>query len=846
MLLLLGVVFLHASAGPLRRVPQQYRTIQSAIDAAKAGDTVLIDHGTYYENIRINKNIVVASRVILDNDLLHRSRTIIDGSRARDKRRGSTITISGPCDTNCVVIGLTVRGGTGTILKYAESTSFRLWIAGGGILVRNAGARIVLNHLTENHPVSRDTIQYVFGGGLSAGVEAGKQSLFPLLIIERNLITDNNVTGSRAESGGIAVLQPAIIRDNVILRNRSRSRGRGSAGGIGAYFVRSYDIRIERNIIRDNAAGIAGGINVGAPGHSAPQRGRAIIANNIIADNSVIEVGGAVNLDPGSFAILTNNTIVGNHAGAKGSVIHVGRSASGVLVNNIAWENGPDPVSSQNDVQLLNNLIDDDRTGWHNVSVDPLFVPGDTLFRLAPESPVIGLGEDSVVIAGVKYSLLTNDLLGQPRPPGRRPDLGAIEHPAVVSEASSRIRRSWETLGDRRLKLFAVMRQTTPTKLSDDRIEAVGAGHMRFTMTVNDTGTIELSDPKRIPTYELPPGQNLVQIELVPRGMDGTRTLSIYLRLNGYEHITRGMPSQAYGFQQYANLAPREYLLRLGAADQAGLMDGANWRSVRIIVPPYWYQRWWAYALLVAVIAGIIAFVAIREIVRLRREKQLQQEFTKKQLEFQESEHNRLASELHDGLGQSLLVIKNELQQIQEEPAISRDDLNRITALADDALETAREISSNLHPHHIEYLGFSAAVDALAQNVAQSSGVRMLYSCDTGDAVLPKEAEVHLYRIIQEGLSNIVRHAGARNVRVQLRKHQESFEVIISDDGHGFDVGEFTRDHKRKISPDLGRGFGLASMAERARIIGGMLTINSSANSGTTIHLVLPAMERTR
>jgi signal transduction histidine kinase len=324
--------------------------------------------------------------------------------------------------------------------------------------------------------------------------------------------------------------------------------------------------------------------------------------------------------------------------------------------------------------------------------------------------------------------------------------------------------------------------------------------------------------------------------------MDGTRTLFSYLWLSGYEHVTHGIPSsQAYGFQQYVDLAPREYILRFGVADQTGIMDGANWRSIRIIVPPYWYQRWWAYALLAAIAAGIIAFVAIREIVRLRREQELQQEFTKKQLEFQESERNRLASELHDGLGQSLLVIKNELRQILDEPVISREDLDRITALTDDTLETAREISSNLHPHHIEYLGFTAAVDALAQNIAQSSGVRMEFSCDTGDAVLPKEAEVHLYRIIQEGLSNIVRHAGARHVRVEMRKYQNSFEVIIRDDGRGFDVQEFERDHKRKTSSDPGRGFGLASMAERARIIGGMLTINSSTDSGTTIRLVLPA-----
>jgi signal transduction histidine kinase len=218
----------------------------------------------------------------------------------------------------------------------------------------------------------------------------------------------------------------------------------------------------------------------------------------------------------------------------------------------------------------------------------------------------------------------------------------------------------------------------------------------------------------------------------------------------------------------------------------------------------------------------------------------MQQEFSQKQIESQEAERKRLASELHDGLGQNLLVVKNELQQFLSEQKGPQDDLKRVVDLVQESVESVREISSNLHPHHIERLGFCAAVEALTENISHSSGLRIECSCDKLDHQLPKEIEIHLYRIIQEGLSNIVRHAFAHNARVEVRKNPKSIDVIIKDDGCGFDIREFRGEQLPKHTGDVSRGFGLASMSERARIIGGTLTIESLPSSGTTIHLTLP------
>jgi len=91
----------HAQRSQRIRVPQDKPTIQAAINSARVGDTVLVDEGLYYENIRISKNVVVASRFILDGDPSHVSRTIIDGSRPRDPHKASVVAIQGSTDTTC-------------------------------------------------------------------------------------------------------------------------------------------------------------------------------------------------------------------------------------------------------------------------------------------------------------------------------------------------------------------------------------------------------------------------------------------------------------------------------------------------------------------------------------------------------------------------------------------------------------------------------------------------------------------------------------------------------------------------------------------------------------------------
>ena len=170
--------------GVRHRVPQDYATIQAAINASNDGDTVLVSEGKYMENIRYRgKAIVVGSLYLVDNDTTHIAKTIIDGSSSTQADSGSVVYFINGEDTTSVLCGFTIQGGSGTPLYYVST-----WVrAGGGIFCEGAGARIVRNIITRNRVVA----QNAWGGGIEAIPDTS--SFLPSLILEANRITDNYV-----------------------------------------------------------------------------------------------------------------------------------------------------------------------------------------------------------------------------------------------------------------------------------------------------------------------------------------------------------------------------------------------------------------------------------------------------------------------------------------------------------------------------------------------------------------------------------------------------------------------------------------------------------------------------
>ncbi len=318
------------------------------------------------------------------------------------------------------------------------------------------------------------------------------------------------------------------------------------------------------------------------------------------------------------------------------------------------------------------------------------------------------------------------------------------------------------------------------------------------------------------------------------------RNLYTY-RLEGIDR--EWVPASTRNFIAYSNLPPGSYLFRVRGSNDAGIWSARD-RVLTVIVQPHFWQTWW-FRLLATLVVAVVLVLTIRGVYRrkigsLRRDKLLREEFTRRQIESQEAERKRLAAELHDGLGQDLLVASNELKQFLHEHGSSREEVTRAASLVESSIQTIREISSHLHPHQLDRLGFCAALESMCESIARATGLAITCSCRLSESRLPKETEIHVYRIVQEALANVVRHASATEVSVHVSTPSRILEVSVTDNGTGFN-GLANAAGKASQTSHGGRGgFGLPSMNERARIIGGTLAISSEEGSGTRVVLTVP------
>ena len=197
-------------------------------------------------------------------------------------------------------------------------------------------------------------------------------------------------------------------------------------------------------------------------------------------------------------------------------------------------------------------------------------------------------------------------------------------------------------------------------------------------------------------------------------------------------------------------------------------------------------------------------------------------------LAAQESERHRIARELHDEIGQGLTVVLLGLQRaVAEAPPGLATELRTVQETARASLHEVREVARRLRPGLLQDLGLVSALSALASDVTTSTGAVVDRRFDARLPPLSEEQELVLYRVAQEALTNAARHAGARNVRLQLSADEAGVELSVADDGHGLGG-----------APE---GSGLRGMRERALLVGGRLTVRSpGAVGGTEVRLRVP------
>jgi len=196
-------------------------------------------------------------------------------------------------------------------------------------------------------------------------------------------------------------------------------------------------------------------------------------------------------------------------------------------------------------------------------------------------------------------------------------------------------------------------------------------------------------------------------------------------------------------------------------------------------------------------------------------------------LAAQEGERQRIARELHDEIGQSLTAVLLGLKRtVDRAPAELRDELRAVQEMIRGCLDEVRVVARRLRPGVLEDLGLLSAMNALAADFAEVTRTPVAARLDPRLPALSKDAELVLYRIAQEGLTNIARHAAATRVDMVLTHERDGVLLSITDDGRGLDGSD--------------EGAGIRGMRERAILIGADLTLGSAPTGGTELRLVVP------
>jgi len=224
--------------------------------------------------------------------------------------------------------------------------------------------------------------------------------------------------------------------------------------------------------------------------------------------------------------------------------------------------------------------------------------------------------------------------------------------------------------------------------------------------------------------------------------------------------------------------------------------------------------------------------------LKLVEKEAARQVLLKSLVEAQEAERKRLARELHDGAGQTLtgLLVRLKIIENKSPSPQMQSDIQNMQGLVSDTIEQIRTLAHQLRPAALEEFGLPLALEALVRDMTRHDGLDAECRCELKNNEIPDEIESVLYRIAQEGLTNIIRHSQATQLCLLVERVPLGVVMTIEDNGVGFDPNMLgTRDGKKHL--------GLVSIRERAEILGGTLDVYTAPKMGTTIQVAIPVGE---
>ncbi|MBP1647449.1 MAG: response regulator receiver protein [Bacteroidetes bacterium] len=305
---------------------------------------------------------------------------------------------------------------------------------------------------------------------------------------------------------------------------------------------------------------------------------------------------------------------------------------------------------------------------------------------------------------------------------------------------------------------------------------------------------------------------------------------------NQYMYMLKGLDRDwvkagTRGVAYYTNVPPGTYVFHVKGSNNDGVWNDMGAQLSVVIEPPFWGTAWFRILVGGAFLAALLTLYRIR-MRRWEREKRVQQDFSRQLMQSQENERKRIAGELHDSLVQNLLIVKNRSllgQQSSHDSQRAAKEFSEITSVITSAINEVRDIAHNLRPYQLDRLGLTRALAALGETMSASSTTAFTTAIENVDALFTADASILVYRVVQEAVNNILRHAHATRASISVRNLVGTVEIVIQDDGRGL-----PDNHGR------GTGFGLSGLEQRVRMMGGILAISSLPEKGTTLTITLP------
>lgn len=295
--------------------------------------------------------------------------------------------------------------------------------------------------------------------------------------------------------------------------------------------------------------------------------------------------------------------------------------------------------------------------------------------------------------------------------------------------------------------------------------------------------------------------------------------------MHNYDNTWRRAGDDRSAF--YFNLPPGDYVFKVRAINVHG---ASAQRDIRVVIHPPWWKTWWAYSTFTLIAAGIV-YALYRNRINQLKEKQTEQMIL--MVATQEGERKRISRDLHDDIGTKLSALKLSLSSLGETAGkINNTEIRTLAQNSEqfitEVMQDVRQLLLNLSPAVLEEFGYTTAIESLVHKLNETKQIHFDLVIFGWQAPMRKDYELALYRITQELINNVIRHAEAKNVSLQVGQRDKQMILMIEDDGKGFDV----MTHKD--------GYGLHNLEARTKVMKGTMTLDSRTGKGTSVLIEIP------